>query len=127
MSTTFNPQQGHIIVRTRIWGSQGDRFVRLALDTGATSTMISTAILVIVGYDPSVSPNRIQMTTASGVEFVPRLVIDKIEALGQERVNFSVIAHTLPPSASVDGVLGLDFFRNQELTIDFRKGIITLR
>jgi hypothetical protein len=89
--------------------------------------MISTAILVIVGYDPSVSPNRIQMTTASGVEFVPRLVIDKIEALGQERVNFSVIAHTLPPSASVDGVLGLDFFRNQELTIDFRKGIITLR
>jgi hypothetical protein len=50
-----------------------------------------------------------------------------MEALGQTRTHFPVIAHTLPPSAPVDGVLGLDFFRNQELTIDFRKGMITLQ
>ena len=127
MSTPFNPQQGLIIVPVRLWGPQGDRVVRLALDTGATSTMVSPAILVILDYDPAVSPDRVQTTTASGVEFVPRLAIDKIEALEQERLNVTVVAHTLPPTALVDGLLGLDFCRDQELTIDFRGGIITLK
>jgi hypothetical protein len=68
----------------------------------------------------------VQFTTGSGVESAPRLTIDKIETLDQERLHFPVVAHTLPPSASVDGVLGLDFFRNYVLTLDFQKGEITL-
>jgi predicted aspartyl protease len=99
----------------------------LALDTGATSTVVNTAILVTLGYDPAVSPDRVQMTTGSGVEYVPRLAMDRIKVLGQERTSFTLVAHTLPPSASVDGLLGLDFLRGQELTIDFRTGQITLR
>jgi hypothetical protein len=67
------------------------------------------------------------MTTASGVEYVPLLAIDRIEVLGQQRTSFPVAAHTLPPSASIDGLLGLDFLRGGELTIDFRAGQITLR
>jgi hypothetical protein len=47
-------------------------------------------------------------------------------AMGQERTDFPVLAHTLPPSASVDGLLGLDFLRRQIVTIDFRRGIISL-
>jgi hypothetical protein len=46
--------------------------------------------------------------------------------LGQERQNFTVIAYTLPPTATIDGLLGLDFFRNHVLTIDFQNGEITL-
>ena len=34
--------------------------------------------------------------------------------------------HTLPPSASVDGLLGLDFFRGQILNLDFRTGVVML-
>jgi hypothetical protein len=41
-------------------------------------------------------------------------------------MSFPIIAHTLPPSATVDGLLGLDFFRGQQLNIDFRRGEITL-
>jgi hypothetical protein len=37
-----------------------------------------------------------------------------------------VLCHTLPPSATVDGVLGLDFFRGYKLAIDFNKGIIDI-
>jgi predicted aspartyl protease len=127
MSIAFNSQQGLIIVRALLWGPKGQRSVRLALDTGATSTVVNTAILVTLGYDPAVSPDRVQMTTGSGVEYVPRLPIDRVNALGQERTNFALVAHTLPPSASVDGLLGLDFLRGQELTIDFRNGQLTLR
>jgi hypothetical protein len=36
--------------------------------------------------------------------------------------NFPVLGHTLPPSAGVDGLLGLDFLRGQSLTLDFRSG-----
>ncbi len=66
------------------------------------------------------------MTTASGVEYVPRLALDRIDVLGQQRRAFPVVAHTLPPSATVDGLLGLDFFREIRVTIDFFEGRITL-
>jgi hypothetical protein len=88
--------------------------------------MINTARLVSLGYDPSASPDRVRVTTGSGVEFVPRLSIDVLEALERRRSNFEVLAHTLPPSAGVDGLLGLDFLRGQRLTIDFRAGQLEL-
>lgn len=79
-------------------------------------------MLVALGYDPALAPDRIQITTGSGVEFAPRVVLQKITALGLERTAFPVLGHTLPPSAAVDGLLGLDFFRGHVLTIDFRAG-----
>jgi predicted aspartyl protease len=127
VTTRFNPSRGLIILTVRLFGPGGDRGVRLALDTGASSTIMSTEILTLVGYEPSAVPRTVRMTTGSGVESAPRLVIDKLEALGQERLLFPVVAHTLPPSATIDGLLGLDFFRGRELIIDFRKGEITLR
>jgi hypothetical protein len=52
--------------------------------------------------------------------------VARISSLGQDRTAFPVLAHTLPPSAAVDGVLGLDFLRGHALNIDFRTGQITL-
>ena len=126
MSSPFEPQQGLIIVRAELWGPSGSVVLRLALDIGATGTVVNVGLLVAVGYDPALAPDRIQVTTGSGVEFVPRVMLDKLEALGQERTGFPVLCHTLPPSAGVDGLLGLDFFRGQSLTIDFRNGRVTL-
>ena len=62
----------------------------------------------------------------AGVEYAPRLFVIRIKAMGQERQNFPVLAHTLPPSASIDGLLGLDFLRGQTLRIDFQRGVIVL-
>jgi predicted aspartyl protease len=126
VSTPFNAASGLILVEAWLWGPTGDTSVRLALDTGATITMINTAILVSIGYDPAVAPDRVRMTTASGIEYIPRLPADRIEVLGQNRRNFPIVTHTLPPTASIDGLLGLDFFRDRRLTLDFRKGRITL-
>ncbi|MCS7198363.1 MAG: aspartyl protease family protein [Candidatus Bipolaricaulota bacterium] len=126
MSLRFDPAEGLIVVPTRIFGPTGDTIVRLALDTGATRTVVSWEVVVLVGYDPAVASGRVQMTTGSGVEFVPQVFLEKIEALGQERRDFPVLCHTLPPSATVDGVLGLDFFRGQGLVIDLRAGVVTV-
>lgn len=126
MSYSFNAQRGLIIIQVELFGPSGSIVLRLALDTGATGTMVNVAPLTTIGYDPSLVPDRVQVTTGSGVEYAPRILVSRIKALGQERGNFHVLAHTLPPSASIDGVLGLDFLRAQVLNIDFSQGAITL-
>jgi aspartyl protease family protein len=98
----------------------------LALDTGATSTVINAERLVALGYDPAASKDRTRITTGSGVEYVARVLVREIAALNLELADFPVIAHTLPPSAGVDGLLGLDFFRDQRLLVDFTTGLISL-
>jgi hypothetical protein len=126
VSFPFDARRGLVIVRTELFGPSGSIVLRLALDTGATGTMVNIGPLAAVGYDPSLAPDRIQVTTGSGVEFVPRIAVRRLKALGKERADFPVLGHTLPSSASVDGLLGLDFLRGQELKVDFRKGRITL-
>ena len=57
---------------------------------------------------------------------IPRLRVDRLEALGQAKQNLPVLCHALPPTPPIDGLPGLDFLRGQCLTIDFRAGQITL-
>jgi predicted aspartyl protease len=98
----------------------------MVLDTGATRTLISGSHLLATGYDPSTAAIRMETTTASGVEYTPCVTVQRLRTLGQERSDFPVLALTLPPSAGVDGLLGLDFFRDRVLSIDFRSGLIAL-
>lgn len=126
MTSSFDPRRGLIVVRAELDGPSGSAILRLALDTGATSTLVNAAMLVAIGYDPVLAADRVQVTTGSGVEFAPRVELQRLTALGQERFGFPVLGHTLPPSAGVDGLLGLDFFRDLSLTIDFRAGQLRL-
>lgn len=86
-----------------------ERSLRLALDTGATFTIVRTSILVALGYDPALSAQRILMTMGSGVEYVPLVTVQRFAALERVHEDFTVASHTLPPSAAVDGVVGLNF------------------
>ena len=111
----------------RIHGPSGDVIARLALDTGATGTMVNWDVLLLVGYDPGAVQDRIQVTTGSSVEYVPQISLQRIESLDTERLDFPVLCHTLPPTAMVDGLLGLDFVRGKRLSIDFASGCLELR
>ena len=126
MGLQFDPARGLIVIPTRLWGPSGDTVVRLALDTGATGSVVGWDVMSLLGYDPAAVPERVQMTTGSSVEFAPQVAIKKIEALGQERESLPVICHTLPASATVAGVLGLDFLRGLRVVIDFRSGLLTV-
>jgi predicted aspartyl protease len=122
----FDPLAGIIAVPTRVSGPGGDVILRFALDTGATSSAISWQSAALLGYDPAAVPSRVEIITGSGVEYAPRITVMNIQAMGQERRDFAILCHTLPPSATVDGVLGLDFFKGCRLTLDFRTGIVTV-
>jgi predicted aspartyl protease len=126
MSPSFDARRGLIVIPVELFGPSSSAVLRRALDTGATGTLVNVGILVALGYDPALAPERVQITTGSGIEFAPRVTVSKIITLGQERSDFPVLSHTLPPSAGVDGLLGLDFLRGHELVIDFRQGQVRL-
>lgn len=113
------------MVRTEIWGPLESHVFYLALDTGATDTMVSAKLLTDIGYDFTSRP-LVQIMTGNGIVQVPDLKVSRLESLGQQRSDFSVLAHELSPKATIDGVLGLDFLRGHVLNIDFRLGKLTL-
>jgi predicted aspartyl protease len=125
MSEEFHPDRGLVIVNVLLWGPTSRIIAKLALDTGATTTVINTGILQRVGY-VEFFEDRVHITTGSGIELVPRVTVTRLKALGKTIRNFPVLAHTLPPTAAVDGLLGLDFLRRRRLTLDFRRSTITL-
>ncbi len=124
MNYAFDPTEGIIIISSELKGPSGSVILRLALDTGATRTLINAAMLVSIGYDTSFSQEHIQVTTGSGVEYASVVTLSKFKALNIEMTDFPILCHTLPPSAGVDGLLGLDFFREQVLILDFKNGKI---
>jgi hypothetical protein len=126
MTELFDPKRELIFVNARLTGPKGNLTLRLALDTGATKTLIRTASLLWLGYDPAQDLNRLPMTTGSGVEYVTTVILNELEVLGEKKKSFPVFSHTLPPSAGVDGLLGLDFFHDRTLTLNFREGKISL-
>ncbi len=53
MRFSFDPEDGLVVVNVELKGPSGSAILRLALDTGATRTLISTALLTSIGYDPA--------------------------------------------------------------------------
>lgn len=89
-------------------------------------TVIRWSTLATAGYDPTAAELAARVTTGSAQETAPIVTLQRLDALAQTRRDFDVIAYTLPPTSPVDGLLGLDFFRDTRLTIDFRVGTITV-
>ena len=121
MSVAFNPVQGLIIAPAIVSGPMGDVALRLALDTGATETVISRSVLVRAGYRLSAA-STVPMIMGGGMVPVPLILMDKLEALGQIQTGLTIQAHTLPPSLAIDGILGLDFIRRGRLVVRLSHG-----
>ena len=131
MKFKFDSKYGLVYVEAKVQGKSESGKIKnvgllLALDTGATATMISARKLDEIGYDIESPEDEIYITTGSGLIFVPKITIEKLAALGKVKNNFQIIAHDFPPTSTVDGVLGLDFLRDYILTVDFVKGEIEL-
>lgn len=126
MTTYFNPVENQIPLPVRLSGPRGEVMTRLILDTGASRTLVSRDIIERLGYSLSTGLPIARVATGSRIENMPIIAVSRISALGVELGNLEVLCHNLPSGTSIDGLLGLDFFRNQRLTIDFREGLITL-
>ena len=104
--------------------SRSKQKIKVALDTGATYTMIPWETAEILGLEPELSKERIEIITASGVEKAPLVTLRSIVVLGKRIERVEVVVHDLPPKSYVDGLLGVKSLVELQLKIDFDEGIL---
>ncbi len=118
---------GHLLAtRAFLKGKGGTKVLTLLIDTGSTYTIIPVEILESLGSSPAQSTDHVRIVTGNGILMVPRVVIPVFHCLGQEKMNFSVIGHTLPPAGPIDGLLGMDFLTQTKARIDIENAGIEL-
>ena len=126
-AVSFNKKLSLIVVPVTIKTDAGIVSLDLAVDTGSSFTMIDFDVLSDIGYKKSDSIGTARTVTASKSETAYEFKIDNIMALGLIRRNFKVFSRSLPSGLGVDGLLGLNFFKQKELTIDFRLSEIRIQ
>lgn len=120
----FNPATNNLVVEVHLEGkfTQHAYFV---LDTGATYTIIPWRLAQGLGLKINTQKTA-KIVTASSIETTPLTTIPKISILGKSAHNVTCLIHDLPPQSTVDGLLGLSFLKNFKLTVDFKKGVLSL-
>jgi predicted aspartyl protease len=116
-----------IILTPLIRGRKGICRIEMLLDTGATFTMIPWDIAEKLGYDPARSRKRIHLLTVSTSEVVPLITVEAIELYGHKVRNVEVACHDLPPASRVEGLLGLNFLRNFNIDLHFKRNLLEFR
>jgi len=120
----FNPDIYSIFVETRL-KSRVTAIANLVVDTGASYVVLPWRLVTSIGI--GIDPKKtLQITTATTVETVPKVTIPEMTVLGKSVKNIEAVIKDLPPQSPADGLLGLSFLRNFKLTIDFKKGLLSL-
>lgn len=113
----------------RIDAQIGKSDFSLALDTGATHTVIDLSIMLMNGYDFNKIVRTVEFETAKGSIEAYIFRVRKLKALGRTLYDIEVSSYDFIANNvifDIDGVLGLDFFKGTNLNINFRTLEITL-
>ncbi|MCL2356594.1 MAG: retroviral-like aspartic protease family protein [Defluviitaleaceae bacterium] len=117
----------NLSVHAKFWDRAEGKFRTglFTFDTGASVTTVSKDILFNLGYDVETG-NIEPITTASGLEYVREVFIDKIRFGGFEFENVLVYAHTFPEESLSTGVIGLNILSRFDINMLFSKRQIVL-
>lgn len=119
-------EAGLLIVYARISGTKGSRLIRLAVDTGATATMIPPEAALAVGIPLGRAKNFRATLTASGREVIPVVAVPRIRLFEKTLRRVPVACHALPAESPIDGLLGLDLLTRLKAVIDLAKSSIRI-
>lgn len=109
----------NIILNNQIKGN-------FVLDTGATFTIISTALANKLGISTN-GALRINIMTANGGIRVPLVRLDSLEVNGLIAKDIPVIVYDfIPETNKISGLLGLSFLQKFKVTIDRTHNKLTL-
>ena len=103
--------------------------LRLALDTAATHSTIDSNVLYFAGYELKNSKGEFEVETANGVIYVERYDILDFECLGIKKNIFEVQVYDFLSHGIIsdyDGVIGLDFLKDNKFCIDLQKKEISI-
>ncbi len=124
----FNLSLGLIVLPLKVEGVSSNNFrdLLVALDTGASTTVIPTKIALDLGYDLSNPKGNEEIITGSGIELMKRITVHKLTAIGETVENIDVLCHDLPADSIIDGVLGLNFLSHFDVNLSFSTGTLEL-
>ena len=123
----FDPARHIIIVRVKLQDESGRLlYLQMALDTGASMTVIPWQAAERLGLDPARSRRRVRFMTGSGMEAAPIFAVEQMEVLGVRVNRVPVLCHDLPQRSLVDGLLGLSFLKHCRMSVDFKRGTLSL-
>ncbi|MBU2496750.1 MAG: retroviral-like aspartic protease family protein [Nanoarchaeota archaeon] len=121
----FNSEDPVIVLYVELEGKIKVR-PKMALDTGATYTMIPWEIAEALGLKPELSKEKVDIITASGVEKAPLVILTSVSVLGKRVSNVKAVIHDLPPKSYVDGLLGLSFLKKFNINLNFKEGVLEI-
>ncbi|MDJ0728967.1 MAG: retropepsin-like aspartic protease [Crocosphaera sp.] len=101
--------------------------LRLLVDTGSSYTVLPRLILERLGCNLQQPRQTTTIVTASAIVKMPIVAVPWFNCLGVRKENFSVVAMDLPMGSFTNGLLGIDFLREEKAIIDIFKGEISLR
>jgi predicted aspartyl protease len=96
----------------------------LLVDTGASRTVITPAVLGRAGIDVSAG-RPVRITGVGGAVRAVEVVVARLDVAGAQIGPLEVVAHDVPGLAA-DGLLGRDVLEHFTLTIDPARGRVIL-
>ena len=96
------------------------------MDTGASFTSIPAAVAESLGVRVKQLRERARITTANGEKEVPLLTLNSLSVGGLEVENLLVLVNDLSEPDSRLGLLGLNYLKHFDYTIDHRSGRMVL-
>jgi clan AA aspartic protease (TIGR02281 family) len=122
-SIPFEKQGQVVIVEATLNKKTAVKFV---VDTGASYTMISSAVAKELDIDTEQNRKTAPFQTANGIIQAPLVNLESIAVGGIEILNLTAAVHDAIPDAKVAGLLGLNFLSNFRMDIDTQKGVLHL-
>ncbi len=95
------------------------------VDTGATYTVITPRLARKLGIDTRKSHRKVRITTANGTVRAPLVTVPTISVGGLQVSNVEVIVQPLGNDILLAGLLGMNFFKDLEITFKKDKLILS--
>ncbi|MSP62605.1 MAG: hypothetical protein EXR72_20200 [Myxococcales bacterium] len=122
----FDPLSGVIWVRGIALGPQGERELRLILDTGTPVTVLNTAAADDRGDSARMATERTHLIGVDGVQAGYRLSRDRLDVLGFSIDGCGLLCHDFDDRLNVHGLIGMDPLAGRLVTIDGLQGLLTV-
>jgi hypothetical protein len=123
--TLFDTADHHIYVACHLvdWHGVTHAF-RAIVDTGAPITEFSDEFLVSIGLIKAADLKAVSVSDLEQTKRYARLTLPKIDCLGQTMQNAPIRVSRFAEGWGVDALIGLDFFRQFRVTVDYQAGHI---
>ena len=116
------------MINVYLWSKKQNVYKNIVavIDTGASVTTLSKDTLVMLGYDV-VNAEQSRVITASGIEYVSKLNLEKVQIGNIELFDIKVHALTFPQESFTMGVIGMNILRDFDLYLLFSQNELILK